>query len=67
MNKGILKATGELVGLINSDDFYSDNTSIENIVTAYQNNNSPDVLYGNMKFLIQKQISLKSYTHQFQL
>jgi glycosyltransferase involved in cell wall biosynthesis len=50
MNKGILKATGELVGIINSDDFYSDNTSIENIVMAYQNNDAPDVMYGKMKF-----------------
>ena len=50
MNKGILKATGELVGIINSDDFYSENTSVENIVKAYQNNGKPDILYGNMKF-----------------
>jgi glycosyltransferase involved in cell wall biosynthesis len=51
MNKGILKATGKLVGIINSDDFYSENTSIENIVRAYLINSEPDILYGNMKFI----------------
>jgi glycosyltransferase involved in cell wall biosynthesis len=50
MNKGVLKATGELVGIINSDDFYSETTSVENIVAAYQNNCTPDILYGNIKF-----------------
>lgn len=50
MNKGVLKATGELVGIINSDDFYSETTSIENVVDTYQNNNTPDILYGNIKF-----------------
>lgn len=51
MNKGILKATGELVGIINSDDYYSENTAIGNIVDAYQINGLPDVLYGNMKLI----------------
>lgn len=51
MNKGILKATGEIVGIINSDDFYSDNETIENIIKVYTSNNMPDILYGNMKFI----------------
>jgi glycosyltransferase involved in cell wall biosynthesis len=50
MNKGILKATGELLGIINSDDFYSENTCVESIVDAYIKNQSPDIIYGNMRF-----------------
>ena len=50
MNKGILKATGELLGIINSDDFYSETTTVENVVEAYLNNDKPDILYGNVKF-----------------
>lgn len=50
MNKGIVKATGDLIGIINSDDFYSKKTSVESIVKAYLNNEFPDILYANMKF-----------------
>ena len=32
MNKGILAATGDVVGLLNSDDFFSTKNAIEEIV-----------------------------------
>ena len=34
MNKGIRMATGKLVGIVNSDDYYADD-AIKNIVNAY--------------------------------
>ena len=36
MNKGIQLAKGELVGIVNSDDFY-ETDALENIVNEYQN------------------------------
>lgn len=36
MNKGIRMATGEIVGIINSDDFYHRNDSIARVVDAFQ-------------------------------
>lgn len=42
MNKGISKATGDLIGIINSDDWYEPD-AIMNMVTAYEENT---VLYG---------------------
>jgi len=51
MNKGIQKATGELIGIINADDFYNGNKIIDNIVNLYTNSNTPDILYGKMKFI----------------
>lgn len=39
MNKGISLATGDIVGILNSDDFYTDNTVIETIVNEFQSKN----------------------------
>jgi glycosyltransferase involved in cell wall biosynthesis len=47
MNKGIKLATGELIGIINSDDWYAKG-AISHIISCYLKNNEPDVLYGDM-------------------
>lgn len=49
MNKGITIAKGELIGILNADDYY-ELTAIENIVNAY-NKNDADVFHGNMMVL----------------
>ncbi|NEM97265.1 glycosyltransferase family 2 protein [Pontibacter burrus] len=46
MNKGIKLAKGELVGLINSDDWYEEN-AIELIVSAYVNNPDKRIFHGD--------------------
>lgn len=45
-NKGIGKANGEIIGLINADDWYESHT-IETIVS---NINNADVIYGNVAY-----------------
>jgi len=50
MNKGIKKSTGELVGIINADDWYEKGAA-NNIVECYFNNEKPDIIYGNLKLL----------------
>lgn len=47
MNKGIKLARGEIIGLINSDDYYADD-AIEAVVNEWQKNKQVDVLCGNM-------------------
>lgn len=37
MNKGILAATGEIVGILNSDDFFYDNNVLTKITSAFIN------------------------------
>lgn len=44
MNKGIKKATGEIVGIINSDDWYDIN-AVKNIVECFCNSEA-DLVYG---------------------
>lgn len=46
MNKGIQKSSGDIIGIINSDDWYEDNI-FERIVTTFETG-SCDAVYGNM-------------------
>ncbi len=47
MNKGIGRAQGEIVGMINSDDWYEED-AVEQIVRQYQNDSGIDVFYGDL-------------------
>lgn len=47
MNKGIVMATGDVVGILNSDDTFNSNTVIEEIV-AFHTENSIDASVGNI-------------------
>ena len=53
MNKGILKANGDFVGIINADDYYLDNV-FEEITNIFLKNKHVDVVYGDM-FLMTKE------------
>lgn len=46
MNKGILKSTGNIIGIINSDDWYEKNT-VEKVVEAFEHFNY-GLVYGSM-------------------
>lgn len=50
MNKGIKMATGDVVGIINSDDFFSSSHVISDIVDCFKQNDI-DALYGDVKFV----------------
>lgn len=47
MNKGITRSTGDIVGMINSDDFYADNTIISTVASIFEQP-SVDALFGNL-------------------
>ena len=51
MNKGVQLATGDIVGILNSDDFYETTTVIEDIVKHFKNNKSSDIVFGDVVFL----------------
>lgn len=49
MNKGIRMATGDVVGILNSDDFYIDKDVLLDINNAFDN--STDAICGNLYFV----------------
>lgn len=49
MNKGIKLATGDIVGFLNADDFYSDIHSIEKMVNAF--NDNVDAVYADLDYV----------------
>ena len=50
MNKGLALATGDIIGVLNSDDFYCSNDVVEEVVRAFQQNNT-DCLYGDLNYV----------------
>jgi glycosyltransferase involved in cell wall biosynthesis len=50
MNKGLKMATGEVVGMLNSDDFYYNNTILSQVARAFEDE-SIDAVFGNLIFV----------------
>ena len=50
MNKGIGLATGEIIGILNSDDYFTNSQIIGKVVDAFKSENI-DALYGDVRFI----------------
>lgn len=50
LNKGIQHATGDIIGLLHSDDLYYDENSIQKVVDAFHKSDA-DVVYGNGQYV----------------
>lgn len=50
LNKGISLASGEVVGILHSDDFYTDNTVIENVANTFIKTNC-EGLYADLYYV----------------
>jgi glycosyltransferase involved in cell wall biosynthesis len=72
MNKAIKMATGEVVGILNSDDFYSANNVISKVADAFSDS-TIDAVFGdlvfvdpnNLKKVVRKYSSAKWYPEKF--
>lgn len=51
MNKGISLATGDIVGILNSDDFYTSNNILERVIHEFTEDNRIDAIYGDVHFV----------------
>lgn len=49
MNKGIALATGEVIGILNSDDFYLDQKVIQKVINAFEHDT--DAVYGDLVYV----------------
>tara|TARA_R110002051_G_scaffold184787_1_gene254014 strand:- start:397 stop:1146 length:750 start_codon:yes stop_codon:yes gene_type:complete len=53
MNKGVKMATGDIVGLINSDDLFDSNQVIEKVMKVFNSNPQLDSLYADLYYVSQ--------------
>jgi glycosyltransferase involved in cell wall biosynthesis len=56
MNKGIQAATGDVIGILNSDDFFTSDDVIQTVVDSFRNNDI-DALYGDVHFVSPENLS----------
>lgn len=56
MNKGIALATGDVIGMINSDDFYACSGSIAKVVKALEDD-TLDACFGDLRYVDQQDTS----------
>ncbi|MBK7128397.1 MAG: glycosyltransferase [Crocinitomicaceae bacterium] len=52
MNKGIDLASGDIIGILNADDFYSDTAVISKVVDVF-NSKNVDAVYGDLDYVDQ--------------
>ena len=53
MNKGIKLATGDIIGMLNADDYFADNSVLTNIAEAFCKYNT-DIIYGDLDYINEK-------------
>ena len=51
MNMGIASATGEIIGILNSDDFYTSNDILSTVTRQFEQTPDIDALYGDIHYV----------------
>jgi glycosyltransferase len=55
MNKGIALASGEVIGILNSDDFYANEAVIEKVMKEFDDE-TVDLVYGDLQYVHPKEV-----------
>ena len=50
LNKGIIYSSGEIIGLMHSDDFFSDSHVLDEVANAFLNHDI-DIVYGDLSYI----------------
>lgn len=51
MNKGISNATGDIIGILNSDDCFAHHLVLQNIVDLFSENFNKSIVYSNLNYV----------------
>jgi glycosyltransferase involved in cell wall biosynthesis len=60
MNKGVKKATGDIIGILNSDDFYFDQNVLQKVSDAFTDNSAIQAVYGDIMYVDKDNIQKKT-------
>lgn len=63
MNQGIVAATGDVIGILNSDDFYTSDDVLARVAEEFANDPELEAVYGDIHFV--KDENLKKCTRYF--
>lgn len=56
MNKGVSASTGDIIGILNSDDFFESDDVIAAVVKVFENHPEIDVVFGDVVFVEPKNL-----------
>ncbi len=67
MNKGLRLSSGDIIGVINSDDFYPDDHIISTVVTVFQENINSELVLGAIDFVKNTDLnnSVRKYSSKY--
>ncbi len=65
MNKGIRMSSGEIIGLLNSDDYYEPD-ALQNVVLAMEQHPNVDIYYGFIRILMTNGDELQVYRYCYE-
>lgn len=67
INKGINLASGDIIGIINSDDYYENNNIISKVVNCFESKPYLDAVYGNVTIVdaVNKNKEVRYYSSKF--
>ena len=56
MNKGVQLSTGDIIGILNSDDFFEDDNVVEAIAQSFEQRPESDLIFGDVVFVNPKRL-----------
>lgn len=62
VNKGILLATGDIIGILNADDVFASNSIISKIVSEFNHDIGLDSVIGDISFINKKGMTVRYYS-----
>lgn len=67
MNKGIINSTGDIIGLLNSDDIFSDNHVISDVANYFFKNDEVSGIYGDLVYVKRNNVDkvVRNYSSRF--
>jgi glycosyltransferase involved in cell wall biosynthesis len=57
MNKGVKRVTGDIVHILNSDDFYANENVLKNIAKVFNDNPDIDAVYGDLQYIDKENVN----------
>lgn len=61
MNKGIRMSTGDVIGFLNSDDYYYDADVLKHIAEAFEKHQEADAIHGNLHYINAKEKIVRTW------